>query len=633
MEDHIFSKNKALLSVAFIVLFLITFFPLFSFRLGNADDLNYWVNAQMPGLFKNGLDLSQYNGRFYFIFTYFFFSVPHIGDNILVLKILHLGPILLCVYLMSRILYKISSSESLSVFFILIFLVTLQVSRHTSLFACFPFYFSFSFSLILFSVLMLIKYYQTRKKIHFVFSVFFYLLGLLFYEAYLPLLIIYLFIIFAYDQKREMAFFQKIRLILMQFLPFLGVGILYLITYVVYRHFFPSAYGGVKMGSDLTVQTVFVAIWKLISSAVPLAVFEEGRPLFIALTENSKGYYPIVSDIIIHSKVEWLVKGIIASFLGYKLLLYIPRSTNRFFVNGIIVSLLLIIVPNIPIALSEKYIFYIFKSNLSGYVTTFFSFLGIVMFITLVVGKILSIIPSRGLKMAMALAISGGIFLCSVLTDMSNYYHIKDIKNANLPFEAMDELIKTDHFKNLGDHTCIYSPDLWKSTSFMASLTPQSINWDYYVPIKTGKYFHFYKNVQDFKRVTANRELDKYYITMRQALKSEDVLLTLSKIDSIGTADSVISPIFNKTVISYFSNYPIFTLGFKLGRYSSLETCPFSINNHTFTANINGYFEFTIYNTDKTDPATIFVLQCEGIDVNSINVSNIVNPENGIYYL
>jgi len=43
--------------------------------------------------------------------------------------------------------------------------------------------------------------------------------------------------------------------------------------------------------------------------------------------------------------------------------------------------------------------------------------------------------------------------------------------------------------------------------------------------------------------------------------------------------------------------------------------------------------EFTIFNTDPHQAATIFSIEAPNIDIESIKVSNLISPESKVFYL
>ena len=640
MKDDFILKNKEFFYLAFIIIALITFYPLFFTGFATADDFNYYMVT------RRGIGLTSASwfaitaGRFYFYLVQPFYNLPYFCDNMVVIKMFHYVPLIFCFLLFAKIVFATTKSKELAWFFLLTFLMTMQISEHYNLFVAYPFYFTFSFSLLLISYLLLLRYYQQKKTSLIIYASLFFAFGLLFYETYILFLSFFVATIVYYNLQDKKSLWQTVKGSFLQFLPFLIVGIIYLAAYFIFRIYFPSQYPGTKFGfKDVTAGTFFTVLWNLSSSAFPLNVYEASHGLFADKSDLVNGYYPIILNLILSARVEWIVKGILVSFVGYKLLMALPSLGPKRILGGISLSILMIFLPHVPLALTEKYTFFAghSDSNMVGYVTTFFSFFGTTLLIILLMGPLINLFNFRRfVKRAVAIIFVVGFFICSVLTDFSNYTIAKDMRSSNIRLYAIDELLKTDEFKAIPAGTPIFAKDLWENPSYAAhGITEQGFNWYSYFQVRNGVTYQVWRDNGLFLQYSKKVQLAPYSLTMRQAEKTEDLSLVLARMVKPQQDDSVVNQFADRATILYYSPYKTFTFSFRIKTGFPPTNSPIKINSDFIEVEevVNRTIEVTIYNTKKWQPASVFSVQFPGIDLNSIMISNMVNPRNKWYYL
>ena len=636
MKEDFITKNKELFFLAFILVTLITFFPLFFTGFATADDFHYYLVTRRGQISAETTLFSQVSGRFYFYIVKPFYHIPYIFDNMAWVKVFQLVPILVCFLLFAKIVAVVTKSKETAWFFLLLFLLTMQISQHTSLFVAYPIYFSFSFALLLVAFLLLLRFYEQKKYRLIILASLFFGVGLLFYETYIFFLLFAAMAIVFYNLKEKSLDRQTIKDSLIQFMPFLVVGIIYLATYFLYRVYHPSQYAGTSFGTkDITVGSFFLVLWHLAYSSFPLTVYQSTHTLFWDKSELISGYSPVLLKLMVNAHVEWLVKGLLVAVCGYKLLMVVPTARFRGILPGVVVAVLLIFVPHIPLALTEKYTAYAAHGGMLGYVTTFFSFFGTLFLMTLVLGYLMNLLNfSRVVKRLVTVVLVFGFFICSVLTDFSNYSIAKDIRSANLRFYAMDELLKTDEFKSMPFGSPCYGKDLWDNPSYSArGITEQSFNWFEYFDAKNGVTFPVGREDANFLDYSKKIHLAPYFFTVRQAEKSEDVTLVMGRMAPVQPQDTAVNNFADLATVVYYSSYKIFTLSFKVRSDTAIAGVPIKINHIADKEVPDKTVELTIYNTKKGQAATIFTIQFPGIDLNSIVISNVIDRRNKYFYL
>ena len=635
MNEDFISKNRTLLYTSFVIITIITFYPLFTTGFGCADDLQNYFVARWGKSFENAKSVAGIAGRFYYLFVCPVYSLPFMIDNMFFTKIFQVIPIIVCYVLFARILFIITRSKELAFLYFLLVNVLMQVSGHTSLFVNYPFYYTFSFALLLSSYLLLLSFLKKRKKKLLFYSAILYISGLLFYEIYLFSLVIIAFTIFFYYFRENDALRQKVRVSILHFLPYLGLTILYLAIYFIYRVYHPSNYDGTTLAAGgVTLQSFFTVLWNFSYTSFPLTVFDSSRELFDEKSGMIPGHSPVVSHIIMNARVEWLIKGILAAWCTFLILMRLPEVKIKTFAGVILLSALLIFMPHVPLALTSKYTFYA-SVGMIGYITTWYSFFGVVLLVTFLFAFLIHLFDRFAyLKKAVALILVFFIFICSVLTDYSNNAVEKDIRAANLRFHAVDEMVRSEPFRSIPEGSYIFARDLYKNPFHMANnLTDQSFDWSYYLGIKSGINHQVVKNENDYARCLEDTARQSYYLTMRQALKDEDVAIVIARIMPPALKDSLVSTIVNEAWVFYYSKYKIFSVSFDAKEPVLPGKMPMMINHIKDTIQTGKNLEFTIYNTQRYRAATIFSIKADSVDLKSIRISNMVNPGRIIFYL
>jgi hypothetical protein len=636
MKDDLISKNKEFFYLAFVIVALISFFPLFFTGFATADDFHYYLVTRRGQVLAESALFAEVAGRFYFYLVKPVYSLPYLVDNLAFIKAFQFIPLILCFLMFAKIVLTLTKSKEMAIFYLLLFLFTMQISKHTSLFVSYPFYFTFSFFLLLASIYYLIRYYQNNKKTLLFFSAFLFGIGLLFYETYILFLLFVFIIVVANNFRAEASIPGRIKRIVLQFLPFLFIGIAYLTAYFVFRIYHPSQYAGTTFDSkEISFSSFFNVLWKLAYSSFPVTVYETSKTVFWDKSELATGFSPVLLNLVLGARVEWLVKGLLVAFLGYKLMNVLPAVKTKNLLGGLGISCLLIFVPHIPLALTEKYRFFVEKADMIGYVTTFFSFFGTLFFLTLFFSYVLNLLNfSQIFKNVIIGIFAFGFFICSVLTDFSNYSIAKDIRSANLRLYAVDELLKTDEFKAIPAGSPFYAKDMYNNPSYCAaSLTEQEFNWWEYFEAKTGVVYPVGREDKIFLDYSKKLSQVPYFLTMGQTEKSENVFLVMAQMAPLQPNDSVVNHFADKALIGYYSADKIFTVSFRVKQVPATQSVPININYIEADFPPDQMIEFTIFNTRKGSAATFFTIEYPGIDLNSVIISNMWNRGNKIFYL
>jgi hypothetical protein len=175
----------------FILTIIISLSPFFKIGFTTADDLENYM-SYLNGTLAEVAKLNAFHaGRFYFLITKPIYSLPYIGDSFVLTKIIQNLSLLLSYFLFSVLIKKVFKSRELAyIMFLLLILATPVSSNYFLPFIAYPFYFTFSFSLVLISVLLFIKYIDSGKYKFVIFSSVSFFISILFYETYLIFLML-----------------------------------------------------------------------------------------------------------------------------------------------------------------------------------------------------------------------------------------------------------------------------------------------------------------------------------------------------------------------------------------------------------------------------------------------------------
>ena len=637
-KDKIQFNSDIFYYFSLLVVAIITFYPLFGTGIASADDMGNYTNTRFGKEFEITKYVAQMSGRFYYFIFGLFHNLPYEIDNMFVTKLFHILPIFLCLFLFYKVVRIITKSKEISSLMVLLFFVIAQFSHHTSLFLTYPFYFTFSFSIILTSYLLLHHFQVTKKTRYLILSVILFCIGLMFYEVFILFICFAgLSIIYVNFQEGKKGW-QFIKPVLLQLLPYVAVVLAYGISYIVYSRLHPSIYAGTTMtGNTVTISSFFQVLWNLSYTAFPLTEYDSDfmQDFFRSKSELLEGYRNVVPYLFYYANIAWIVKSILVFILGYFLLIRIPNVSYKILLIGFLLSVMFTFFPHIPLALTQKYTFYVTTQNMLGYVTTYFSLFGVVLFLSVLFAFLLNFTNSRTpLRHGLALVFSTGLVLCAFLTDFSNYYVTRDVHQANVRMRTVDEMMKSDAFKAIPQYSNVYAGELWNNTNYMAGgLTGQGFQWTYYILCKSGITQFMAQDEKEFLKTIKKETKPAYTVFYRQASKSDNALLVMAQLDPPGANDTVISHVSNKVLVVYYSNYKYFSVSFKRLGDSLAQKANIKINYIPGETDPGNYVEFSVYSTKRENAATIFTIEIPSIDIKSIRISDMINPDSKVYYL
>lgn len=626
MNNTLYSKKiPEQLPYIFLLLLTIaiTLIPFFRIGFSTGDDLAYYMLRLNGNLWEDALYTAKFAGRFYFLITKPLYAVPYIFDNFYYTKFVQYGTLLLSYILFSLVIRKIFKSKNFALItFLLLILATPVSSIFHMPFISYPFYFTFSFSLLLASLLSFLHYTENAKKGYLVFSVVSFAIGLLFYETYLIFLGVMVFYIFIRNLRlygikkmwRTKRFYSEI-------VPFVLVALIYVSVYFLFRWYHnlhaDLIYDGSRLAPNFSFKNFLTILFNNNISIYPAAIYYL-HPSEIA--QNSlllSGHVNSLGSIIVHAGPMVLINALIQCFL-FAAIFFKMEWTITWKKIGITLPLafLLSLSSHMLIGIADKY-------NASwyawmfGYVTSYFSYFPVMLICAFVFYGVIKIFRGRLISKSIVIMLSAGvIFVISVVTGYTNDHLSRDYRHSQNKFLMMEELISNGTFDTLPDYSVIYAADLHKTASVLgADICGNNLNWSDYVYHKSGKKLNFFvdKNAAGaFIRQNPDKEV--YTIRKAEKLKNEPILMVLSKLniplhDSLPDSDIMARATCNQFTALYYSPVKEFTLGYYLA-----DSIPFSyvsVNSDTLPA-APGINTFLVRSTNRREKITSARFETDG---------------------
>ena len=110
-------------------------------------------------------------------------------------------------------------------------------------------------------------------------------------------------------------------------------------------------------------------------------------------------------------------------------------------------------------------------------------------------------------------------------------------------------------------------------------------------------------------------------------------MLAIANIDRPAPGDTLMEKLTDRALVSYYSPYKIFSVSFKFKYPAIPNEAMFHINHMKGQMPVGNEVQLTIYNTRMDQTSTIFTIEMQFLDMNSIMISNIVNQKNPVFYL
>jgi hypothetical protein len=613
---------------------VLTLTPFFKIGFTTSDDVEYYLSVLENNVFRDAKMYAEHSGRFYFLITKPLYHVPYLIDNFYFTKIIQYSFLLLSFTLFTIVIKKIFKEKEFALlsFLLLFAFLTVTSNYHIPIIA-YPFYFTLSFSILLLSILRLIKYFERNKNQYLVQAVILFAIALLFYETYLIFLfLLCVFILIRNIVKHKSSLFKS-KGFYKEIIPFVGIAILYLIVYFGYRQMLATDgkefYHGSSFSNEISLNNVFKILVNYNNIAIPRFAYNIHQPIIetnsILATGHQKGFLYMLTNADIYI----VVNTIIQCFVFVLLFIRIKNNISWKKVGlGSLIAVIVMFSVHLLLALSAKYNSPYWLGG-NGYVTTFYSYFMLILVTLLFMYSIVKLsFRINWLKNIFIGVFTLLIFYLSIVIGYSNYYISRDWQRSQRQFQVMDELCKRGAFDKVPENSIVYASDLYKTSTTGNDLYTQSFSWSIYVYDKIGKKIEFCEDQEAFiNKVNHSPNKEIFYMSKYEAPKYSDALYVLTNVDKNSIDFYNQDDMFNSAKADFadayfYSAYKEFFFEFFIPESENIPII--IVNNSEEKIGNAGYNLIKVSNVDKKDAITTVNIQSsEPLSVNKFLLSTI----------
>ena len=614
-------QSVALILLAFVMA-LAAFSPFFNIGFTTHDDLEYYITSQksLSWWLYDAQCYAENQGRFYFLITKYFYYVPYLFDSFWMAKVIQIGTLLMSYLLFAYLLFRIFKSKEISALAFVFLTVFTAVTENNHIpFMAYPFFFSFSFMILICAVLLFVKYTETNKYAYVIFSAALFFVASLFYESYLLFVFFFgIYLIIRNIQKSGWSLFWRNKTFYRETVPYLFVGIVYTAIYYGYRYWLQSNninsefYVGATASTSLSISNLFTLLSRCTKINIPMQGYLY-RSNDVAINAPFPTDFP---RILAYLPAVSYVTAFIATML---VLLLIQRlNAQKFSWKKIavvfVVSTLCAYFSHLLIGLTDKYNLE-WYNWMRGYVTSYFSYFGTTTALVFIFVALLKLCRTKTAKIILSSILGVSMFAVTLIVSYSNNMLGKEWHRSQNRFRIVSLIADTDFAQSLPSHSIIDIEEMYSSLN-MSDLVAKDEGLEDYFRLKWGKN-NVYCNNSDAVNEARQKHSDwpVYKITKRESLYECEMLLTVSKYDT--ASQTAFAHVF------YLSPTRLFNLAYETDTTSS--AC---FNGATHIVSPQGRNNVIVSNPDKGCAMTYVTIAAQGLKAESISVSNILRPTN-----
>ncbi len=518
-------KNRKNLTDWFIYTLLallaaITFLPILNIGFTTADDFEFFTTAtNINNWLPDATHYAERTGRFYFLITKYFYSIPYIIDNPIYYYTVTILPLLLSFALLFVFLQKLTQNKTFTQMGGLLLLAIFSINHSHSAFTSYPFYFTFSFILCLSALILLLNYFKNNHYSYLISSASLFFITTIFYETYLTYYLLFFLLVIDRHSIKSLLKFKKPAIIafMKEFGPYLFFCFLYLIIYLLYGH----AHAGNYDGNSVSQVSIFNAIYNLLAMSIgslPWAnVMEYKSFVYQQSLQTSAGFS--IFSLSTGAYVKAVLVGLLFALFASRITI---NRTKKQLLTYIAISAIFIAMPHFLLVISNKYNTNLFYT----YVSTSFGFFAVVaLFLFLYLFGVVHFSKNEK-KLGIYNYIMGSILAITALfTQYVNEQISKDLSISKKRFEAVKE-ITPHHFDAI---TVLYAKDFYLTSSQLGWGIVQDFSATRYFSQKLGRdlrvetsYDNLYQQYKDSDELVG-------FLFNYQASKTGSTLLMVAK--------------------------------------------------------------------------------------------------------
>ncbi len=534
-------RENLLYGLLFVVVAVISLIPFFGVGFTTGDDIDFYLTTR--GGIRDMMQAASWTaatqGRFYYLLTKYFYSVPYWVDNFYFTKVVQHGALLVAYCVFAYLTWKVMKSKALSATLLLLLIAFTPIScNHHLPFIAYPFFFAFSFTLLMCSVLMFIKYTEGGKYGWAIGSAVVAFVAMLFYEQYVVFLVLFWLYIAARNWRRAGKGVLKDRTFYREAMPLLLAVLTYVAIYAVYRISVTAGddtnpyYGRGAAAGAFSLGHFFVLLYRCTELMLPTQIFffqHSDMGVNTLLTGGSKDglWFALTHAPAVTYLCAMIVAGLAVAFVKD------VRLSLRNIWTGIGAALLLAFASHVLIAAVRKYNMD-WYGWMKGYVTSYFAYFFLMLALLLLLIYVDKVARHRK---AISTAVRCCLFLlvagATIVTGYSNDNLSREWMRSQNRFAVLDELIHAKYFDALPENSLVCNGDLYWSTQWGKHITSVDVRtMDHYIEQKTGRRYCWAHSREELTALMHEHPEEKaYYMKAAETVKGCEYMLAISEIE------------------------------------------------------------------------------------------------------
>ncbi|MFA6200012.1 MAG: hypothetical protein WC679_06380 [Bacteroidales bacterium] len=615
-----FNQEKFTINFLLFLVYLIALYPLTKVGFTVGDDIDTYVDFCSGHWTHIVGDLPYVSGRFYLLFIRYVVAVPYLINNPTYFDLMYILPIALSFILFTRLIKRVFNNDSITLFAAIFFASCFQIAGFHSITTAYPFYFTFSFCLILISLHLFISFYEKKKKYLLYTSSIIMLIATLFYETYLVYYLVFLFIAIWKNNNLSVRNKDNVIKTLKELLPFIIGGTLYLIAYFGFQLFYPPKYDGAYISKELTIFGLFQTATLMSKLSFPLQAYADYRGVIIYHSMSLDAMFKLHRiDLII------AVQGFIVVVLAYYALNKYKAIKYIHLLWGFIMGIILVYLPLLLVCASSRY----YLASWHSYVPTFFSYFGYTLCFVMLVFAILNLLSfSKIARVSFQVLFCILLFWVTAVTQTTNRAIAEDLELSSFRLEIAEDAIVKGAIPNLDTKTPICFEQAHNTSSCIGKwVTTQYFTWKHYFIKVTGKEYNLTDKYKDFISDNKTNESRVWVCFFRQTTKTNDALMYFAGLKGSKLTEDQNNILCDTIITLYHSPYKEYNVS--IATNGNNDTV--YINSIPMKNNGN-YHSINITIQPKTgNKSTIFELRGKDLVASSLTVSNILSNDDKIW--
>lgn len=618
------NKEILLVNISLFFLYIIVLWQLLSIGFTTCDDMTYYlVSGDLANYGEFAKGIAKHQGRFGFSIVLWINTIPYLIDSSIWHGLCLAIPIGVSFVLFSKLIQKAFKNKVFALLISIILISTMQIMGKTHLTTTHPIFFALGFSLIIYSLILHLDYYEKHKYYILIISSIVSFISFLFYEVFL---VYFLFFFLISIWKNNLFYsFTKQNFIktLKELIPYIITGIIFLVFYILFRYYNNPDYIGSQLSSNLDLIGVFRFSHLLSTYSLPLSTYNLYQDLFIRLSPYSDSLFYLYRSDLLSLIISLIVFG-----LSYFLLGKYNKTNYKNYIISLLSGVLFFYLPLLFLSFSKRYSLL----ALDSYIVSLFSFFGVSLIIVSILLLIYNFVSHKKyISIISKIIISFVLFFFVLITQIGNRNVIKDLKASNLRYEITKDVFSNPITKDINPKAIFCFEELFTSTSTLENnALSVNFNWSYFVYrsiqrtlLSYNTYSELYNSIKDKKEF---EDRDIYITYFSQTTKTYEGYILLAKLKGSELKEDISQILSSEIILGYYSPFKSFRLSIATDGNEEVWVNNMKMNSEGNCHQIN----VPSYLFKKGDKISYLKIKGKNLKPNTLIISNILLKQENI---